>query len=134
MARKVEKADSRERKDKALALFEAIKDYALADALDGNFNESAWTDAHAAFAVADVERLDAIEKQTRRKVKFVEPKTALKGQVLTDDPEAKKDGKTAMEKRIAILKARKGTRMYARLLLEANISETPFGPSAGASR
>jgi len=108
-------------KDRAVSLREAVTDYILADALDGVIREAEWTQMHAAFTVTDNGALAELCADLKRDVNFIEPATVLKS--LSREQRSKLDTGTMTR----LIRETPGTRLYARDILEAGISETPFG-------
>lgn len=124
-------ADSRENKDEALRLGEQYADFMLADALDGKVNREDDLAAALALSITDVPALRKLVKKRKRKFQFVEADVATKGMNFSDDPKLvhgpKPKGKTALEKRIKVLKSTPGTRMAARMAYnELAKSDDPF--------
>ena len=106
--------------DKAILLREAVTDYILADALDGIYREAEWTQMHAAFSVTNIGALVELCSDLKRDLDFVEPRQVLKAMSKAKFRALDTAGLTRA------IRETPGTRLYARDLLEANISETPF--------
>jgi len=115
------KTVTRETLDKAILLREAVTDYILADALDGIYREAEWTQMHAAFAIADTTALAELCADLGRDLNFIEPSAVLK--TLTRKQREKLNDVSYTK----LLRETPGTRLNARDILNANISETPFG-------
>jgi hypothetical protein len=112
---KYDKADS------LIKLYESYTDVALALALEGKISPADDEHAHALFAAGKFDKLSKLYHQRKRQlhkpVSFLEPKEALKDFT----PEAfEKDDPHAIPvfvQETAVLKRTKGTRLYARTLL-----------------
>jgi len=111
---------TREDYNRAILLREAVTDYILADALDGIYREAEWTQMHAAFSTTNTGALSELCADLGRDFDFTEPGQVLKS--LSREQRVKLDDVSYA----ALLKRTPGTRLYARAVLEANISETPF--------
>lgn len=110
--------------DAMIVLYERYTDVALALALEGKISAKDDEQAHALFAAGNEKELSKLYHQRKRElhkpVSFLEPVEACKD---FKPRKYKKNDKTAVPvetQRISFLRKVKGTRLYARTLIERN--------------
>lgn len=110
------------KQDALIKLYESYTDVALALAVEGKISPEDDEQAHMLFAAGDFDALSKLyhfrKRQLHKPINFMEPDKALK----TWKPKVFKKGDenavSAETQRIAKLRTLKGTRMFARTLIE----------------